>query len=222
MRCRPDLCRCPGREFVYLCRSHLESRTSADWVAPTRPGVQLFSAVSPRLVVPDNLKSGVTKSHRYEPVRLTARIKNWRCIMGWLSYPARAGKPRDKAKVESGVLVVERWILARLRHQTFLQSGTTSTRRSARYWSSLNQSSLSRSCPAPGTNSVVTRRPTGPQTAPSHALRVCGVEESAGEHRLSHRRRRPLLLRALSVGETASRGPADDRGSWNASRKASA
>ncbi len=33
--------------------------------------------------------------------------------------PARAGKPRDKAKVESGVLVVERWILARLRHQTF-------------------------------------------------------------------------------------------------------
>jgi transposase len=33
--------------------------------------------------------------------------------------PARVRKPRDKAKAEAGVLLVERWILARLRHLTF-------------------------------------------------------------------------------------------------------
>jgi len=38
---------------------------------------------------------------------------------GCTIYPTRVRKPKDKAKVENGVLLVERWILARLRHHTF-------------------------------------------------------------------------------------------------------
>ena len=69
-------------------------------------------------VVPDQLKSGVTEACRYEPgVQRTYD----ECLThyGTAALPARPGKARDKAKVDAGVLVAERWILARLRNQTF-------------------------------------------------------------------------------------------------------
>jgi transposase len=71
-----------------------------------------------RILVPDNLRSGVTKAHRYEP-ELNRSYAEMAAHYGCAVIPARPFKPRDKAKVESGVLVAERWILAALRDQTF-------------------------------------------------------------------------------------------------------
>jgi len=70
------------------------------------------------LLVPDNLKSGITGPHRYEP-DLNPTYQEMAAHYGVAVIPARVRKPRDKAKVDVGVQVVERWILARLRHHPF-------------------------------------------------------------------------------------------------------
>src|SRR5262249_19771582 len=70
------------------------------------------------LWVPDNLKNAVTRPCRYEP-DLNPTYQEMAAHYGAAVIPARVRKPRDKAKVESGVLVVERWILAALRKRRF-------------------------------------------------------------------------------------------------------
>jgi transposase len=77
-----------------------------------------FLGSVPALVVPDNLRSGVSRSHRYEPL-LNRGYADMITHYGSACLPARANKPRDKAKAEVGVLIVERWILATLRNQRF-------------------------------------------------------------------------------------------------------
>ena len=74
------------------------------------------------VVVIDNLPSGVTKAHRYEPI-VNESYLDMASHFGVAVVPARPYKPRDKAKVESAVLLVERWILARLRHHRFYSLG---------------------------------------------------------------------------------------------------
>jgi transposase len=70
------------------------------------------------MVVPDNLRSGVSKACRYDP-DLNPSYQQWAEHYSVAVIPARPYKPRDKAKAENAVLVVQRWILARLRHHTF-------------------------------------------------------------------------------------------------------
>lgn len=70
------------------------------------------------IVVPDNLKAGVKHPCRYEP-DLNPTYQDLAEHYGTAVIPARVRKPKDKAKVEVGVQVVERWILARLRKHTF-------------------------------------------------------------------------------------------------------
>ena len=77
---------------------------------------------APRAIVPDNLKSGVARAHRYDP-DINRAYQDFAEHYQLAVLPARVRKPRDKAKVESGVLVVERWILARLRNQDFFSLG---------------------------------------------------------------------------------------------------
>jgi len=72
----------------------------------------------PQILVPDNLKSGVSKACRYEP-DLNPTYQDMAEYYGLAVIPARPYRPRDKSKVEVGVQVVERWILARLRNRTF-------------------------------------------------------------------------------------------------------
>lgn len=72
----------------------------------------------PRLLVPDNLKSAVNKSHRYEP-DMNPTYQQVAAHYGAAIMPARPYKPKDKAKAENAVLIVERWIIAKLRHDTF-------------------------------------------------------------------------------------------------------
>jgi transposase len=89
----------------------------ADWIGAHTRAFSFFGGV-PALVVPDNPRSGVTKACRYEPL-LNTSYQQMLAHYGTAALPARPYKPRDKAKVEVAVQVVERWILARLRHHTF-------------------------------------------------------------------------------------------------------
>lgn len=77
-----------------------------------------YSGVAPRALVPDNLKSGVTKPCFYEP-EINRSYAELAAHYGTAVLPARIRKPRDKAKAEAGVLVAQRWILAVLRHRMF-------------------------------------------------------------------------------------------------------
>lgn len=72
----------------------------------------------PQIVVPDNLKAAVSRAHRYEPT-LNRTYADLAQHYGVALVPARPARPRDQAKVEVGVQIVERWILARLRHHIF-------------------------------------------------------------------------------------------------------
>jgi transposase len=90
-----------------------------DWVGAHTRMLEYFGG-STQLWVPDQLKSAITRPCRYEPgVNRTYQdlAKHYDAVV----VPARPGKARDKAKVESMVLVVQRWILARFRHRTFFE-----------------------------------------------------------------------------------------------------
>jgi transposase len=71
-----------------------------------------------RQIVCDNLKAGVTAACRYEP-GINRSYQDMATHYGTAVLPARVRRPRDKAKVEVAVQVVQRWVLARLRHQRF-------------------------------------------------------------------------------------------------------
>lgn len=81
----------------------------------------------PQAIVPDQLKSAVTGSCRYEPEIQRAMAELGRHY-GTTILPARPRSPRDKAKVEAGVLVAERWLLARIRNETFTSLGALNSR----------------------------------------------------------------------------------------------
>jgi len=81
---------------------------------------------APELVVPDNLKSGVTHPCYYDP-DLNPSYQEFAGHYGMAVLPARVRKPRDKAKVEAGVLLAQRWILARLRRQRFFSLAEVNT-----------------------------------------------------------------------------------------------
>jgi len=88
-----------------------------DWIGSH---VRMFEYMDgvPELLVPDNLRSGVTKACRYDP-DVNPTYQEMATHYAVAVLPTRKAKPRDKAKVESGVLIAERWILARLRNHTF-------------------------------------------------------------------------------------------------------
>lgn len=93
------------------------TQSLSDWLGSHIRAFEFLGGVTP-LIVPDNLKSGVSKACRYEP-DINPSYQHLASYYGTAILPARPYKPKDKAKAEASVLVVERWILARLRHQTF-------------------------------------------------------------------------------------------------------
>ena len=93
------------------------SQTLPDWISSHVHTFDFFGGV-PEVLVPDNLKSGVSSPHLYEP-ELNPTYQDMAVHYGVAVIPARAGHPKDKAKVESAVQIAERWILARLRNQKF-------------------------------------------------------------------------------------------------------
>jgi transposase len=88
-----------------------------NWIGSHTRALAYFGGV-PRQIVPDNLKSGVVKACLYDP-EINRTYAGMAAHYNTAIMPARPRKPRDKAKVEVGVQVVERWILARLRNRRF-------------------------------------------------------------------------------------------------------
>jgi transposase len=78
------------------------SQQSSCWLGSHVRCLEAMGAV-PALLVPDNLRSGVSQAHRYEPL-LNRSYQEMASHYGTAIMPARAGKPRDKAKVEVAVL----------------------------------------------------------------------------------------------------------------------
>jgi transposase len=98
----------------------------ADWLGSHVRAFEFFGGL-PAVVVPDQLKTGVTGACRYEPT-LQRSYEELAAHYGTAILPARPARPRDKAKVEVGVQVAQRWILARLRHETFVGLGALNRR----------------------------------------------------------------------------------------------
>jgi transposase len=94
-----------------------ETQRLVDFIGAHVRAYSYFGGVT-EMTVPDNLKSAVTKSCRYEP-GIQRSYGEMARHYGTAIVPARPYKPRDKAKVEVAVQVAQRWILARLRNQTF-------------------------------------------------------------------------------------------------------
>jgi transposase len=88
-----------------------------DWIEAHVRMFRFFGGV-PRLVIPDNLKSGVHKASFYDP-EINRSYAMMAAHYGVGVLPARPYRPRDKAKVEAGVKFAQTYILGRLRHQTF-------------------------------------------------------------------------------------------------------
>lgn len=93
------------------------TQTLSDFVGSTIRAIEYFGAV-PHMLVPDQLRSAVSGPDRYDPDINPAYFELARHY-GTAIIPARPGKARDKAKVEVGVLIAQRWILARLRNRRF-------------------------------------------------------------------------------------------------------
>jgi transposase len=91
--------------------------TMPNWIGAHVRTFEFMGGVT-ELLVPDNTKTGVSKVCRYEP-DLNPTYQEMAMHYGLGVLPARRRKPRDKAKVEAGVLLAERWILAALRHRQF-------------------------------------------------------------------------------------------------------
>ncbi|MDT8453403.1 MAG: IS21 family transposase [Gammaproteobacteria bacterium] len=101
--------------YTFACASW--SQKQEDWLNAHVKAFTFFGGV-PELVIPDNLKSAVRKIHRYTP-EITASYQQLSAHYQTAIVPARPYKPKDKAKAEVAVQIVERWIMARLRHQSF-------------------------------------------------------------------------------------------------------
>ena len=101
--------------YSYAEASH--SQKKASFINSHVKAFNFFGGVT-AILVPDNLKSAVTKVDYYEP-RLNESYQDLAEHYGTAIIPARPYKPRDKAKVELSVKLVQRWILAKLRHQQF-------------------------------------------------------------------------------------------------------
>jgi transposase len=101
----------------YIYAEAQRSQSLPNWIGANVRALA-FIGGSPEVLVPDNLKAGVKSPHLYEP-DINPTYLDFAQHYGVAVVPARVRKPKDKSKVEVGVQVVERWILARLRNRTF-------------------------------------------------------------------------------------------------------
>ena len=93
------------------------TQTLPDWIASHVRMLEYFGGVT-ALIIPDNLKSGVTYASYYEP-EINATYAEFAAHYRTAILPTRVVRPRDKAKVETAVQIVERELLAPLRHHRF-------------------------------------------------------------------------------------------------------
>lgn len=113
-----------GASSHCYCEASL-SQTGKDWVASHVRALEYFGCV-PAAIVPDNLKSGVTKANFYEP-DINPLYAKFARYYDTVILPARVRKPKDKPVVESNVLHLQRFIFGRLRDRTFYSLGELNT-----------------------------------------------------------------------------------------------
>jgi transposase len=101
--------------YTYACAT--ATQTAADWVGSLIGALEFIGGVV-RLVVPDQPRALIARPDRYEPV-IGRLVEEFCGHYGTAVLPARPAHPRDKPKAEAAVLLVERWILARLRNRRF-------------------------------------------------------------------------------------------------------
>jgi transposase len=97
------------------------SERLAEWIGAQVRALEFMGGV-PQIVVPDNTKSAVTNPCWYDP-DINPTYLELAEHYGFAVIPARIKRPKDKAKVEAGVLIAERWILAALRDYRFFSLG---------------------------------------------------------------------------------------------------
>jgi transposase len=108
--------------------SYIEARqtqNASDFASVHVNSLTYFKA-TPHTIVPDNLKSAVTKADRYDPV-INTHFGLMCDHYGITVLPARVRKPKDKAVVESNVLHVQEFVLARLRNRQFFSLSELNT-----------------------------------------------------------------------------------------------
>ena len=105
-----------GASSLIYAEAH-SSQTLPHWIGAHVRMFTEFGGVS-RVLVPDNLKSGVHHPCRFEP-DMNPTYQDFANHYDLAVIPANAGKPKHKAKVEGAVLIAKRWIIARLRNHTF-------------------------------------------------------------------------------------------------------
>src|SRR5205823_15051322 len=88
-----------------------------DWISGHVGAFEAIGGV-PALVLPDNTKTAVIKACLYDP-QINRTYTDMAAHYGTAILPARPRRPRDKAKVEQAVLIIERWLLGRMRNRTF-------------------------------------------------------------------------------------------------------
>jgi transposase len=98
-----------------------EAQQAVHWIEGMTGALHFIGGVV-ALIVPDNPRAVIAQISRYEP-RATDSVLDFAHHYGTSVLPARPHRPQDKAKVESSVQVVERWIMARLRHVAFASIG---------------------------------------------------------------------------------------------------
>ncbi|MBX9690957.1 MAG: IS21 family transposase, partial [Cyanobacteria bacterium] len=116
VRCKPVFVAVFGASN-YCYAEACDSEGLRDWLKVHVRAFRFFGGC-PQYVVPDNLKSAVTKAERFDP-QLNKSYQRLAEHYGFGILPARPRKPKDKAKVEKGVQLVEQRVLAPMRNMTF-------------------------------------------------------------------------------------------------------
>ena len=181
------------------------TQTLPDWTASHVRAFEFYGGC-PELVIPDNLRSGVSGAHRYEP-DLNPTYHDLASHYGVAVLPARVRRPRDKAKAEVAVQIVERWILAALRHRRFFSLAELNAAVS-KLLDRLNTRPF-RKLPGSRRSQFEQPRPAGPVPAAVQPVRLRRVEDRARTHRLPRGNRRPLLLGSPRAGPAPARRPPD-------------
>ena len=188
--------------YTYAEATWTQSAAGLDWLA--RSGCWRFSAACRGRSCPTICAPACSGRTGTSPGS-TATYRDMAAHYGTAILPTRVRKPRDKAKVEVGVLVVERWILARLRNQRFFSLAElnaaiaaagrrTSTRGRCASWASARRH-LFEELDQPALSPL-----------PAEPLRLCRVAHPARGAGLSRRHRRSLLFGAASAVARAGRG----------------
>ena len=201
--------------YTFACATADQSMRS--WLGAMARALSFYGGV-PHLIVPDNPRALVSEACRYEP-KLNQTVNDFARHFSVSILPARPYSPQDKASAESAVQVVERWLMARLRH-TVLADVHAADAALAALLPSLNERRFQKLRRQPRQSVRLARRPDAVGVA-SAALAVGDLQDGGGAHRLPRLDRRPPLQRVALVGGAEAGGAHHRRaGGGSAPRRA--